>query len=202
MQWGVILGDVHPGGPADRAGLQVGDVVTAMDGKKMENGRQLQVNLYGKPIGSKVAIEVLRQGQPLTKQVEVVERIDPDFRFFEMISDERNLVNRLGILGLDLDKDSLRMLPFTPRATGGVIVAALAVDVSLLGEQFEPGDIIYSVNGSPVASLKSPQGAGQGPDLRPGRGAAAGARRAAAVPDDRGPVGAIGQGRKRNGPVG
>ena len=133
----------------------MGDVVTAMDGMKMENGRQLQVNLYGKTIGSKVAIEVLRQGRPLTKQVEVVERIDPDFRFFEMISDERNLVGGLGILGLDLDKDSLRMLPFTPRATAGVIVAALAVDVSLLGEQFEPGDIIYSVNSNLVANLKS-----------------------------------------------
>ena len=36
-----------------------------------------------------------------------------------------------------------------------MIVAALAVDVSLLGEQFQPGDIIYSVNGSLVASLKA-----------------------------------------------
>ena len=155
VQWGVILGDVHPGGPADRAGLQVGDLVTALEGKKMENARQFTVDIYGRPIGGKVAVEVLRQGKALTKQVEVVERIDPDFRYFEAISDERNLVHRLGILGLDLDKDSLRMLPFTPRATAGVVVAALAADTSLLGEQFAPGDIIYSLNGSPVADLKA-----------------------------------------------
>ncbi len=39
--WGVVLGDVFPDGPAAKAGLQVGDVVETLDGKPMENGRQL-----------------------------------------------------------------------------------------------------------------------------------------------------------------
>ncbi|HPF69225.1 MAG TPA: trypsin-like peptidase domain-containing protein [Candidatus Krumholzibacteria bacterium] len=154
VQWGVILGDVIPGGPADKAGLKVGDIVTALDGKKMENARQFRVNLYGKTIGGKVMVEVLREGRPITKQVEVIERVDPDFRFFEMISSERNLVPRIGILGLDLDNDARRMLPSAPRGQNGVIVAALAVDTSLLGERFTPGDIIYAMNGQAVESLK------------------------------------------------
>jgi serine protease Do len=154
VQWGVILGDVHPGGPAEKAGLKVGDVVVALDGKKMENARQFRVNLYGKPIGGKVMVEVLREGRSITKQVEVIERVDPDFRFFEMISNERNLVPRLGILALDLDNDARRLLPMEPRMQSGVIVAALAVDTSLLGEQFEPGDIVYAMNGQPLKGLK------------------------------------------------
>jgi len=155
VEWGVILGDVHPGGPAAEAGLQVGDIVLTLDEKPMENARQFRVNLYGKKIGDKVLVEVMRGGQTFSKQVDVVERMDPDYRFFDMISTERNLVKKLGVLCIDLDKDSARLLPFKPRGEKGVIVAALAVSTSLLGDSFQPGDIIYSLNGQAVSSLRS-----------------------------------------------
>ncbi len=152
-RWGVILGDVHPDGPADRAGLQIGDVVLTLDGKKMENARQFDVNVYGKEVGGKVAVEVLRGGQTLTKQVDVFERIDPDHRFLDRISTEQNLVKKLGLLCLDLDDDVLKLMGHPPRGRRGVIVAALAVDTTLLGEQFYPGDIIYAVNNRGIESL-------------------------------------------------
>jgi len=152
--WGVILGDVFPNGPAHEAGLQVGDIIISLDGKPMENGRQFEVNLYNKQIGGKVSLEVVRDGKKFTKEVEVTERMEPDYRFFEMITNERNLVKKLGVLALDLDKDSARLLPFKPRKTEGVIVAALAVDVSLLGEHFLPGDVVYTLNGQPVKGLR------------------------------------------------
>jgi len=155
IQWGVILGDVFPEGPADKAGLHVGDIVVSLDGKRMENSRQFEVNLYNKQIGGKVSLEVVRDGKKFTKEVEVVERAEPDYRFFEMITNERNMVKKIGILALDLDKDSSRLLPFKTRRTEGVIVAALAVDVSLLGDHFVPGDVIYTVNGEPVKGLRS-----------------------------------------------
>jgi serine protease Do len=153
-QWGVILGDVFPQSPADEAGLQVGDIVLALDGKPMENARQFEVNLYNKKIGSKVKLDIERGGQTFTKEVSVIERMEPDYRFYEMISDERNLVKKIGILAIDLDKDSARLLPFKTRKTEGVVVAALAVDVNLLGEHFQPGDVIYTLNGQPVKGLR------------------------------------------------
>ena len=84
-QWGVILGDVYPQSPADEAGLKAGDIILAMDGKRMENARQFEVNLYNKAIGGKVSLDVSRGGSKFTKEVEVIERMDPDYRFFEMI---------------------------------------------------------------------------------------------------------------------
>ena len=59
QDWGVILADVYPRGPADAAGLRVGDIVLAMDGKPMENARQFQVNLYPHGVGETVRVEVL-----------------------------------------------------------------------------------------------------------------------------------------------
>jgi len=155
LEWGVILGDVFPNGPAHEANLKIGDIVLSLDGKPMENARQFEVNLYNKTVGNKVTLEMQRGSKTFTADVKVIERIEPDYRFYEMISTERNLVKRIGILALDLDKDTTRMLPFETRGAEGVIVAALAADVSLLGDHFQPGDVIYTLNGQPVKGLRS-----------------------------------------------
>ena len=60
---GVVLADVLPGSPAARAGLRPGDIVLTLDGKPMENGRQLQVSLYRRFVGDVVTLEILRDGQ-------------------------------------------------------------------------------------------------------------------------------------------
>ncbi len=153
-KWGVILGDVYPNGPAHDAGLKVGDVVVSLDGKPMSNARQFEVNLYGKKIDSEVSVEISRNGKKFTKKIKVIERLEPDHRFFEMISSKKNLVARLGVLCLDLDSNTSQMLPSTPRRSEGVIVAAIAVSHTPFGEQFFPGDIIYSVNDKAAKSLK------------------------------------------------
>jgi len=155
VDWGVILGDVYPNGPADRAKLKVGDIVLSIDGKPMENARQFEVNLYGKTIGQEIELEIARGSSTTKISVEVVERLEPDYRFYDMISTERNLVHKIGILALDLDKKTSGMLPFQPRSAEGVIVAALAADVNLLGEKFAPGDVIYKMNGQQVKGLRS-----------------------------------------------
>lgn len=155
VQWGVILGDVFPNGPAHEAGLKSGDVVLSLDGKAMENARQFKVNIYRKTIGNMVSVAINRQGQVLTKNVQVVERQEPDYRFFDMITSERNLVDRIGLLCLDLDKNSTRLLPATPRRSEGVVVAALSANVNLLGGNFMPGDIIYSVNDKKIENLRA-----------------------------------------------
>ena len=55
---GVVLADVKPRSPAARPGLRAGDLVVSVDGKPMENGRQLQVNLYQRYIGDVVVLEI------------------------------------------------------------------------------------------------------------------------------------------------
>lgn len=155
VDWGVILGDVFPNGPARAANLQIGDLVLALDGKAMENARQFEVNLYNKAIGGTVQLEIMRGDRTFTVGVEVAERVEPDYRFFDLITAERNLVPRIGILAIDLDKDSDRLLPFRPRAGEGVVVAALAANMNLLGEHFEPGDVLYEINGQPIKGLRS-----------------------------------------------
>ena len=103
QDWGAILADVAPGGPAASAGLEPGDVVVSLDGKIMENARQLAVNLYQRSVSDRVRIEALRGAERLQFDVEVVGRKDHPNRFEGMVHPDRNLVPQLGILGIDLD---------------------------------------------------------------------------------------------------
>src|SRR4030095_14822899 len=82
--WGAVLADVVPGGPADRAGLAVGDLVLSIDGKMIENGRQLNVTLYRKAVGDVVRLEVLREEQLKTVNVSAGERNDPLSRITDL----------------------------------------------------------------------------------------------------------------------
>ena len=151
--YGVILGDVLPQSPADKAGLKVGDIVLSLDGKPMENGRQFHVNIYGKPFDRDTQVEVLRGGKTVTVPVRVMERQEHSLRFFDLVTPQDNLIRKLGVLALDLDENTAALLPPTRRKTG-VIVAAPTADASVLGQSLLPGDVIYSLNGAEVTDLK------------------------------------------------
>lgn len=58
---GVIVSDVNPFGGASKSGLELGDIIVALDGKRMENGRPLEVNLYRRAPGQFVAFEVVNK---------------------------------------------------------------------------------------------------------------------------------------------
>lgn len=154
QEWGVVLGDVLPGKPADMTGLKVGDLILALNGKIMENGRQFDVNLYGQGIGNLVSLEVLRGSQKLTFRVRVIEREDDFGHLLEMVTPENSLVPKLGILGLDIDGQIAKIL-FPPRKLGGVLIAARSPGSPYWQAEFLPGDVIYAINGKEITSLAS-----------------------------------------------
>jgi serine protease Do len=148
---GVILADVFPEQPGAAAGLRVGDIVLSLNGKPMENGRQFDVNLYRLAAGDIAALEVLRGGNRVKIPVAIAEREGDPTRFADLVTPQRHLIERLGILGLDLDA-SLAAAVGGVRGVGGVLVAARALNA---GAEYglEVADVILSVNGTPVKTL-------------------------------------------------
>jgi serine protease Do len=149
--YGVLVSDVVAGGAAARAGLQIGDVVTKLDGKPMENARQLEVNVYRQEPGKTIALEVLRAGSPAVAEITVEERIDDPSQFAMRVSAEKDRIDELGILCLDLDDEILPLLPAL-RARAGVLVAAVTADAPPSADPLLPGDVIFSVNNDGVSS--------------------------------------------------
>ncbi len=151
QDFGVILADVAPGSSAAAAGLEAGDIVLRMEGKLMENARQFGVGLYGSA-GRTVSLELLRNGQKLTRKVAVLERPrDPD-RLLSLLEGDRNYLPRLGVLAVDLDE---RVTPLLPplRHLSGAVIAGIVADMAPEGEALLPGDVIFAVNGRRVAGL-------------------------------------------------
>jgi membrane-associated protease RseP (regulator of RpoE activity) len=92
---GILVGSVEQGGPAEKAGLRVGDIVLSVDGSEVSSSGQLRRTLTGKKEGDSVRIEVLRNRSRLALVAAVLEREGP--RVFSPVDVEeltRNLSTR------------------------------------------------------------------------------------------------------------
>ncbi len=155
QDWGVLLADVTPDGPGDVAGLKTGDIVLSLNGKPMENARQMQVDLYRFSSGQTVKIEVLRAGNKLTIPVAVVNREDDPMRFADLVDPSTNMVPKLGFLGISAVDKRVAELLSELRMPYGVIVAAHAGESLYSGDSLQLGDVIYSVNAKPVLTIEA-----------------------------------------------
>jgi serine protease Do len=158
QDWGVLVADATPDGPADKSGVKPGDVVLSLDGKPMENARQLQVNLWRFPVGDKVSLEVLRGADRLTMDVPVTAQDDDPQRFADLVNPEKNLIPKLGILGVEIDRKLAPILPDL-RKQYGIVVAARAAESDGLDVDLRPGDVIYAINTEPTSTIASLNGA-------------------------------------------
>jgi serine protease Do len=70
---GVLIAKIREGGPAEKAGLKVGDVIISADGVRVEGGEELSRLLQDKKKGDKVKIEFLRDKKKMSVDVEVEE---------------------------------------------------------------------------------------------------------------------------------
>ena len=163
---GVVLADVLPGSPAERAGLRPGDLVLSLDGKPMENGRQLQINLYRRFVGDIVALEVLRGGQVLKVPVTIAERHNPFFGAASSSDPRENMVPRLGILAVTLDRQIAEVIPVVRVTSGVVVISTVVGAIDAREGGLSVGDVIYAVNRSHVDGLATLRAALDG--LKPG----------------------------------
>jgi serine protease Do len=71
---GAIVADVTPGAPGSKAGLKSGDVITAIDGKKVEGSDDLTMDVISHAPGSTVTLDVIRNGSPTKVTVTLGQR--------------------------------------------------------------------------------------------------------------------------------
>ncbi|MBV8367068.1 MAG: trypsin-like peptidase domain-containing protein [Candidatus Eremiobacteraeota bacterium] len=71
---GAIVVAVEPGGPAEKAGLFVGDIIIALDRVKIEDTDDILAQLGGDRVGTQVTLRVVRGGKAVESQVEIGER--------------------------------------------------------------------------------------------------------------------------------
>jgi serine protease Do len=152
QDWGVIVADVQPDGPSDKAGVKIGDIVLSLNGKVVHDARQLELEIFRYPMRQKVTLDVQRGSDHLAIDVPVIDAVDDPTRFADLVNPEDNLIPRLGILGIGIDKKLAELLPDLRNSYGVVVAAGSTTDLTS-GTGLNPGDVIYSVNGTPVVTV-------------------------------------------------
>lgn len=149
---GVILEDVIPGGPADAAGLKVGDIVLTVAGHPVHNLREFALSLYRFKIGERAQLEIQRDGRKLNVAVPVIERTDDPMRFADLVNQRQNQIPKLSVLGLTVNEQIKGLLPEL-RIPSGVVVAARTGKSDYWGDDLQQGDVIHAVNGKAVVDI-------------------------------------------------
>jgi len=149
--YGVVISDVLPDTPAMASGLQIGDVLVAIDGRPAENLPFVAFHFFALEFGQKVHLNVLRGKDRLMFDVPVAQPPRDMDQVASLADPDKNLVSTLGILGVEIDQRIAAMVPDL-RDPFGIIVAArstgASVEVPLLA-----GDVIRTLNGQPMTTL-------------------------------------------------
>jgi serine protease Do len=73
---GALVSAVIPGDPAEKAGIEPGDIIVEFDGKPIENVNDLPRTVAATPPAKKVEIKVIREGKEKTLSIEVAEKLE------------------------------------------------------------------------------------------------------------------------------
>jgi serine protease Do len=152
QDYGVIVSDVTPGGPAEAAGLKVQDIILTLDGVPVMNVTQFDARFLLRADLVPIHLEVQRATEKIPLVVAVVQSKDDMDQLADSLDPEKNMVPKLGILGVQIDARVSAMVGDL-RMGSGVIVAARTTFGSGAESGLATGDVIHAVNGVTIITL-------------------------------------------------
>jgi serine protease Do len=153
QNWGVVIADVAPQGPADAAGIKPEDVIVAVDGQPMLGLPGFTAVLCLHPPDQVLKIDLLRGTQKLSFDVAAILARDPMDQLADVADPTKSHIGPLGIIGLSFDDELRSVLPYVRMGTG-VIVVGQAPGFNSVNTGLRAGDVIHSLNRTPIASVE------------------------------------------------
>jgi Do/DeqQ family serine protease len=149
---GALVSDVSPGGPAEAAGLKSGDVIVQFDGKPVEDATQFKIRVAETAPGSKVSLDVNRNGE--AKNFDVTLRSLPDNQTAKTPEKNGKREETLAGVGVaDIDQ-SIRSELNIPTNVQGAVVTEVSPDSAAYEAGLRNGDIITEINHQPVRNAQ------------------------------------------------
>jgi len=144
---GALVAQVVPGGPADKAGIEQGDVIVNFDGRPVADSKDLPRIVASTPVGKTVTLKLLRDGKGVERQAKVGE-MEEDNR---ADAAESPIHPSLGMTLQNLTPQIARELGV--KKTSGVVVTGVESDSPAAEANLRVGDVIQSVNRKPVKNV-------------------------------------------------
>ena len=162
---GELIGRVEPGQAADKAGIKQGDVIVAVNGKEVNRRITLSYLVANLAPGSTARLSVIRDGKPLTINAivgtrpteEELANLVPRRRARRRAAppgapELRAATDLLGVQVTALTPAIANSLGIQPGSVSGVVVTNIDPSSDAAAKSLQRGDIISSVNASPVAT--------------------------------------------------
>ena len=149
---GALISSVEKNGPADKAGVEVSDVILKFDGKTVDSANDLPRIVAATKPGSKAVIELWRKGE--SRQIYVEIGLMPEdgkvaHAAKKSDDDGGETVSRLGIAVSELSKEQLQEL----QISGGLLVEEVKGSAAR-ATGMQRGDVLLSIGNTPIRSLK------------------------------------------------
>ena len=156
---GALLSTVNPGGPADKAGLQPGDVIVEFNGRPVTDNESLVTMVVATKPGSTVPVTVFRNKQRRTLNVTVGE-LDLDAEQGRQLS-RRDSPDEPTATGFGMEVGPItpelsRELEL-PRNRGGAVILSVERNSPAFQAGLRENDVIVEVNQQPVANVSQVQ---------------------------------------------
>lgn len=144
---GALIAEVVEEGPADKAGVEAGDVIMKFDGTVIRDSGHLSQVVAASRVGDKVKIEVMRDGKQKSLSLKVGTRPDD---VLNMKSDANTIMN-LGMTVQNISEDIARQLNLD--STDGVLISEVEPGGAADKAELHRGDIILEVNRKTVKNV-------------------------------------------------
>src|SRR3989449_143493 len=155
---GALVGEVVPKSPSEKGGMKTGDVITAVNGKKISDARELRLMIGSMAPGTKVQIEVNREGQSKIFNVELAEMPPGEAEQGAETSPEESAQPEKatvfgGVAVADVT-DEIRNALNLSKDVKGAVIAEIDADSPAAKAGLREGDVIQEVNKQPVRNAK------------------------------------------------
>ena len=149
---GVIVSDVFPDSSAEHAGLKISDVIVSIDGLPVDNVPLFALSLYMRDTAASVKLQILRGDKKIELSVPVYEPKETPDQISELADPSKDLIARLGIVGLTASAD-VRSLLGDLRIPSGVVVASIVNDQLAVDSGLQVGDVIHSLKNTEIMNV-------------------------------------------------
>jgi serine protease Do len=141
---GALVAQVMNGGPAEKAGIQQGDVIVEFDGKTISDARDLSRVVASEPVGKTAVMKFVREGKTMDREVRIGELADKSAPARESRTSRKSL----GISVQNLTPDIAKGLGVSRES--GVVITSVEPGSPSDEAGLQPGDVILQVNRAPV----------------------------------------------------
>jgi serine protease Do len=158
---GALIAGMNDGGPAQKAGLQNGDVVLMFDGKPVADNRALPRMVADAPVGKTVNVEIMRRGQKRTLPVTVARLVEDEQKVASVSPDASKeksaprapTVTNLGMTLAPITGESRRRYRLDDKVQG-VVVTDVDMESPAGEKNIRSGDVITEVAQQKVTSVE------------------------------------------------